>query len=184
MHLTWFDIHVWLKTRLLYKLEIERHLFNKVIKVITFKLINLCEAQRWVRRTKICYIAGAVSLLKNQLYFYIPETNNNRKFKAIFYHSKKKKKHIAMVNWEVYRLFSTVTTTLPAARIHYLSHFTGEGDEGPKDEVPCSRPTVSKWFRSEHASISHQSPLLSHNTTQPLWGQCVELHSKVFKAHF
>lgn len=57
--------------------------------------------------------------------------------------------------------------SLPATRIHYPSHFTGEEDEDPKDEVPWSRPTVSKWFR--FWTVIHQLPkplaLSQHHTT-------------------
>lgn len=45
-------------------------------------------------------IAGTVSVLKYQLYFYMPETNSNKNSKAIFYCSKKKKTNQLHRNWE------------------------------------------------------------------------------------
>ena len=44
-------------------------------------------------------IPGTVSVLKYQLYFYMPETNNNKNSKTIFYCSKKKKNQLHR-NWE------------------------------------------------------------------------------------
>ena len=65
---------------------------NKTVITLVNLFKNLCEAQRWVKRTKMCLVAvGAVSLLKNQLYFYIPETNNNKSLKLYFTIAKRKK---------------------------------------------------------------------------------------------
>ena len=73
---------------------------NKTVITLVNLFKNLCEAQRWVKRTKMCLVAvGAVSLLKNQLYFYIPETNNNKSLKLYFTIAKIKKKKLHR-SWE------------------------------------------------------------------------------------